>query len=295
LPGAGEARAVPSDIAFQSLEGPLWVAARGELLFSDVVDQNAQAAKIYRYAPATGAFAVEPYPGAPVTTNGLGVDPQGNLLACERWNGALARIGPLDSIGRRRTVLADRFPPGTGPTLAAPNDVVVRGDGNIYFSDTKWGAQPGAHAEQAVYRVAPDGSLSVAAALSMPNGVALSPDGRTLYIGSDAQNRLWKAPVDAAGVVGPAAPFVDASRVPGGQLKVPDGICVDDTGNLYVANNDDAVKAIEVLSPAGEYLGDIAIGAPPSNCTFGGADRRTLYVTTAHAIYQAAVPTPGLP
>jgi gluconolactonase len=290
FPGAEPARRIPSDIAFESLEGPFWDAARGVLLFSDVVDENGPAAKIYRYAPETRTFAIEPYPVTPTSTNGLAIDPQGHLVACERYNGALVRV-----TDGKRTVLADHFPLDGGAPLAAPNDLIVRADGTIYFSDTKWGAKPGAHAAQAVYRIAPNGDVSVAYAVSMPNGVALSPDGRTLYVGSDAQNIVWKLPVDASGVTGPASVLIDASQAPGGLFKVPDGIGVDDAGNLYVANNDDDVKAIEVFSPEGHYLGDIALPDKPSNCTFGGKDRKTLYITTLHAVYEVAVPTPGLP
>jgi gluconolactonase len=129
----------------------------------------------------------------------------------------------------------------------------------------------------------------------MPNGVALSPDGKTLYVGSDAQNRVWKLPVAAAGDVGPPNILIDPAAVPEGRFKVPDGICIDDAGELYVANNDDSVKAIEVFTAEGGYLGDITLPERPSNCTFGGADRRTLYVTTLHAVYEARVATPGLP
>jgi gluconolactonase len=88
--------------------------------------------------------------------------------------------------------------------------------------------------------------------------------------------------------------LIDGPRVPGG-FKVPDGICVDDTGNLYVANNSDEIKAIEVFAPAGDLLGRIPFPVAPSNCTFGGADRRTLYVTTLHALYEVRVPVPGFP
>ena len=290
FPGAEPAQRIPSDVAFESLEGPFWDVSRGVLLFSDVVEENGPAAKIYRYAPDTRTFAIEPYPVTPTSTNGLAIDPQGHLVACERYNGALVRVA-----AGQRDVLADRFPADGGASLAAPNDLIVRADGTIYFTDTKWGAKPGAHAAQAVYRVAPSGEVSVAYAVSMPNGVALSPDGRTLYVGSDAQNLVWKLPVNADGAVACASVLIDASHAPAGLFKVPDGIGIDDEGNLYIANNDDAVRAIEVFSPDGQYLGDIAVPDKPSNCTFGGKDRKTLYITTLHAVYQVAVSTPGLP
>jgi gluconolactonase len=285
---ATAAQAIPSDLPFESLEGPFWVAKRGYLIFSDVVEQNGPAAKIYRFDPATRAFAVVDYPGAPISTNGLAVDGEGRLVACERWNGSLARVE-----GGTRTVLADRSP--AGATLNAPNDLAVRGDGNIYFTDSTWGARPGAHAPTAMYRLSPAGLLSVAFSTDMPNGIVLSPDGRALYVGSDAHDRLWRLPLAEDGSVGQAQPFADGNLSPAGRLHVPDGLCVDQEGRVYVANNSAEASAILVLAPDGRFVGRIPVPSPPSNCTFGGADRRTLYITTRHAIFEAQTDTPGLP
>ena len=285
---AGPPCAIANDIPFESLEGPFWVASEGVLLFSDVVEQNGPAAKIYRYDPRSRAISTVPYPNAPASTNGLAVDSHGHLLACERWNGVLARVSD-----GKRSILAERSP--DGQALNAPNDLTVRQDGNIYFSDTTWGEHPGPHAPTAVYRVAPDGALSVAFKIDMPNGVVLSPDGKTLYVGSDAQNRLWRLPVAPDGAVGKAEPFGEADRNPQARIHVPDGLCVDDRGRVYVANNSSEVSSILVFDPTGRFAGRIPFPAPPSNCTFGGADRRTLYVTTLHAIYEVPMTTPGLP
>ena len=285
---AGPPRAIPSHIPFESLEGPFWVAADGYLIFSDVIEKNGPAAKIYRYDPPTRAFSTVPYPGAPTSTNGLAVDADGRLLACERWNGALARV----SRGERQG-LAERAP--DGQPLNAPNDLTVRRDGNIYFSDTTWGARPGDHAPTAVYRVSPDGALSVAFRVDMPNGVLLSPDGNTLYVGSDTQDRLWRLPIATDGSVGSPEPFGDAKDDARGRLRVPDGLCVDDRGRVYVTNNSAEASAIVVLDSVGRFVERIPFPVPPSNCTFGGADRRTLYVTTLHAIYEVPMTTPGLP
>jgi gluconolactonase len=301
LPGTGNPVAIPSPIPFISLEGPLWVAAGPYLLFSDVVEKNGPGAIIYRYDPVYRRFSIFPYPepespgGGGTSTNGLAVDAAGDLMACERYNARLVRVTPEGT----RSVLADAWPPAApghpGAPLNAPNDLVLRGDGTVYFTDTDWGARPGpGHAPMAVYRVSPAGVLDVVLQMEKPNGIALSPDGATLYIGSDVQGKLWQLPVDAAGVPGKPTVLIDGARVPGG-FKVPDGICVDDAGDLYVANNADEVKAIVVFDPAGRALGRIPIPERPSNCTFGGADRRTLYVTTLHAVYAVPVPTPGLP
>jgi gluconolactonase len=268
----------------------VWVPQGGYLIFSDVVEQNGPAARIYRYDPGTRRFSAMPYASQPTSTNGLAIDPGGRLVACERWNGVLARID-----GGTRTVLLDRAPGGAVGSLNAPNDLAIRADGNIYFSDTTWGARPGPHAPTAVYRIAPDGTASLGFGVKMPNGVALSPDGRTLYVGSDAQDRLWRIPLGADGSVGAAEPFVDARQVPDGKLRVPDGLCVDDRGRVYVTNNNPEVRAIAVFDEGGHFLGRIPFPAPPSNCTFGGSDRRTMYVTTEHALYEVPMETPGLP
>jgi len=297
FPGAGTPAALPSDVPFVSLEGPLWIAASGSLFFSDVVEANASGARIYSFDPASRHVSTVPYPSpAPTSTNGLAVDPAGRLLACERYNARVVRVEPGAGAAAKLTVLADRWPPGpSGQPLNAPNDLVVRKDGNLYFTDSDWGARPGpGHAAMGVYRVSPTGELSRVLGLDKPNGIALSPNGSSLYVGSDTQAKVWKLPVDAAGAVGAPALLIDGSTVAGG-FKVPDGICVDDAGDLYVTNNDDAVKAIVVFDSAGHQLGRIPFPYRPSNCTFGGADRRTLYVTTLHAVYALPVPTPGLP
>jgi gluconolactonase len=299
FPSVGTPAPVPSDIRFVSLEGPFWVAAKNRLLFSDVVEANAAGAVIYEFDPQQRRFSVVPYPGSETgehtSTNGLAIEPAGTLLACERYNARLVRVGADGKLH----VLADGWPaadrPGPRKPMNAPNDLAVRRDGNIYFTDSDWGTRPGGgHAPMGVYRLSPRGDLDRVMDLVKPNGIALSPDEMTLYVGSDVQAKVWRLPIDSAGVPGRPALFIDGARVPGG-FKVPDGICVDDAGNLYVTNNADDVRAIVVFDRDGQPLGRIAMPAAPSNCTFGGADRRTLYVTTLHAVYETRMPIAGLP
>ena len=299
FPGIVAPTPLPNEYPFASLEGPFWVAAKNRLLFSDVVEANAAGAVIYEFDPDARHFSVLPYPafpsGEPTSTNGLAVDHAGDLLACERYNARLVRIGADGKLN----VLADGWPAGDHPgprrPMNAPNDLAVRRDGNVYFTDSDWGTKPGAgHAPMGVYRLSPHGDLDRVMDLVKPNGIALSPDEATLYVGSDVQAKVWRMPLDGAGTPGSPTLFIDGARVPGG-FKVPDGICVDDAGNLYVTNNADDVRAIVVFDKDGRPLGRIALPAAPSNCTFGGADRRTLYVTTLHAVYEARMPIAGLP
>jgi hypothetical protein len=153
FPGAGTPSPLPGGVPFVSLEGPFWVASPtgAHLLFSDVVEANAAGARIYRFDPDSARFSILPYPpsvtGGATSTNGLAVDRSGALLACERYNARLIRLAP----GGQLTVLADRGSgraPGDASApqlpLNAPNDLAVRRDGNIYFTDSDWGTRPGA-------------------------------------------------------------------------------------------------------------------------------------------------------
>jgi len=292
FPGAGAPSPLASSIPFESLEGPLWLTAQNALVFSDVVEENGANARIYRYDGSTQAIAPLPYPAkSPTSTNGLSVDSSGRLVVCERYNGRVVRVEPNGAL----TVLADRWPAEGGKPLNAPNDVTVRADGNIYFSDPAWGTNKGVeHPPMGVYRIAPDGKLSRVFETENPNGVALSPDGSKLYVSSDSLANVWVMPLDASGVPGAATLLIEGAKVTHG-FKVPDGICVDDSGNLYIATNHDETKAIVAFDPAGHTLGRIAMPYRASNCTFGGPDRRTMYVTTLHAVYSIRMPTPGLP
>src|SRR5438552_3883450 len=128
FPGVGVPTPIPSTVAFESLEGPLWLAAQNALVFADVVEANGPSAHIYRYDPTARTISVLPYPTkTPTSTNGMAVDPSGRLVVCERYNGRLVRIEPNGTL----TVLAERWPVSGGKPLNAPNDVTVRGDGNI--------------------------------------------------------------------------------------------------------------------------------------------------------------------
>lgn len=300
--------ALASDVPFVSLEGPLWVAATKRLRFSDVVEANAAGAVIYEYDPEARRFSVVPYPVVapsvgPTSTNGLAVDAAGNLLACERYNARLVRLGSDGVL----TVLADGWPahslsqnPAREASLNrkafnAPNDLAVRADGNIYFTDSDWGTKPGGeHAPMGVYRLSPRSQLTRVMDLEKPNGIALSPDESTLYVGSDVQAKVWRLPLDAEGTPGAPVLLIDGPQVPGG-FKVPDGICIDDTGNLYVTNNAADIKAVVVFDSNGRSLGRIPLPHEPSNCTFGGSDRKTMYVTTLHTVYEVRMPIAGKP
>ncbi|MES1185825.1 MAG: SMP-30/gluconolactonase/LRE family protein [Myxococcales bacterium] len=283
LPGVGSPIRVESNVAFVSLEGPLWMG--DALLFSDV-----DASKVYRLDPLAPAAARYTPFEFPRQTNGIGRDAQGRLYFCER---AAAQITRKNSDGSLE-VVADRF---EGKRFNATNDLALRQDGNVYFSDPKWGTT---HAPElgfeGAFRISPDGQVSlVTRSMTRPNGVALSPRGDTLYVGDDTANELRRFDVAADGSVSGERVFIAKNDVPGGHFATPDGICVDVAGNLYVTNNHDSVHSIIAFAPDAKLLGEIPLPGNPSNCSFGGADGKTLYATVGTAIYSVRMPTAGLP
>ncbi|OJY29976.1 MAG: hypothetical protein BGO98_47470 [Myxococcales bacterium 68-20] len=266
---------------FRFSEGPVWIG--GRLLFTEI-----PANVIHEVLPDGGTTQFRTNSGG---ANGLAVDNQGRLIACE---GTAKRVTRSDATkGAATTALAEGY---DNAELNAPNDVIVRADGNIYFTDPNYSSNPNTQDDEAVYRIDPQGGLSrVAHDFDKPNGIALSPDQGTLYVVDNGAGKLLAAPVDAAGVPGT---FTTLADVPGG-----DGMTVDDAGNLYVA--DDA--GIDVFDKTGKKLGTITVDVKPSNCTFGGDDRRTLYITAngpdpgdggrnpQTGLYSIRLNVPGLP
>jgi gluconolactonase len=189
-------------------------------------------------------------------------------------------------------VLADRY---DGKRLNSPNDLVYASDGTLYFTDPPFGL-PAAFADpkkelpfSGVYAVR-DGAVSlVTAELTGPNGIALSPDERYLYVGNwDPERKaVMRYARDAAGAESGGTVFFDMTSAEGEDAI--DGIKVDSAGNLYVCGP----GGIWLLSPEGEHLGTLALPESPHNLAWGGADGRTLYVTALTSIYRIRLAIPG--
>lgn len=307
---------------FVSLEGPYWVASGNYLLFSDVVEMNGADAKIYKYEPASGMFSVYPYPTPmPASTNGLGMDSMGRLVATERVNHRVTRVEGTPPMLKE---LAATYPLTGGKNFDAPNDLVIDSKDNIYFSDTRYGSlYPEAMLiPAAAYRISgTDGSIvrlfegGPVPTMNSVNGIALSKDGKSLYLGDDTANKLWKLPLNADGLVDAGVTptlLADQAKIPGNRFMIPDGINIDDDGKIYVAINHHDVNAIAVFGEDGTYMGryDVPVdldidpatnkpadpgGKGPSNISFGGADRKTMFITTLHGLWKATAPTGGKP
>jgi gluconolactonase len=276
LAGVGQAEKVMPGMTFQFTEGPLWRANPGVLWFTDV-----QASQIYELTPPNQVKSVR----MGVRSNGLALDPQGRIIVCEP-GATPPRLSRLEG-GTYKTV-ADKSP--AGANLNGPNDVIVRSDGTIYFTDPNNTMATA----QGVYRVDPQGKIHIVDTnLFFPNGVALSPDEKTLYVAESRNNQVFKYPVNQDGTLGQRAVF--ASTAGGGAgTGGGDGIAIDDQGNVYVATNI-ADQGVKVYRPNGMLRGNIKTAEIPSNVSFGGADRRTLYITARTSVYSVRLNVPGRP
>jgi len=226
-------------------------------------------------------------------TNGLAILPDGDLVGAIHLDGSVCRVPLADPNGL--IPIAYFYPGGVGGANArfnAPNDLAVRSDGNIYFSDPDANQAPSPHpqTQTRVYRISPTAAVTVVdATLSQPNGVTLSLDENTLYVSGPG---LYKYPILADGSVGARQNAVANPPMYAGS----DGMVIDCAGDLYVATN----QTVVVINPAGVEVGRINVAGVQgvTNVAFGGADHKTLFITTLDAnpgIFAVAMPLPGMP
>jgi gluconolactonase len=261
---------------FVFTEGPLW-HPDGFYYFVDI-----RKSELHRFVPGKGAERLRADTGE---GNGTTFDLQGRLVLCEGGNRRVTRW----SADGRSEILVDRY---EGKRLNRPNDVVCKSDGSIYFTD------PGLRVPLAerevphagVYRVMPDGAVSLVADFEYPNGLAFSPDERFLYVA----NTRWAQYIhvlelDAAGTMVRRRIFADMSSDE--TEGVPDGMKVDVEGRVFCTGP----GGTWVFAPDGTRLGIIRTPEVPANLAFGGPDLRTLFLTARTSIYSLRVRTPGQP
>jgi gluconolactonase len=269
-------------------EGPVW--RRGELLFSDIPNKRIVRWRRLPEGPELTTFATG-------MSNGLTLDRQGRVLAAEHDGRRVTRVADDGT----RTVLAERF---QGKRLNSPNDIVVRSDGSIYFTDPPyavqpsrpgtvrpagWWTQPIQGKEQpchGVYRLAPDGGLHlVVDDFALPNGLAFSPDESVLYIDDSAHKHIRAFDVRNDGGLAGGRILLDmASDDPG----VPDGLKVDVRGNVFCTGP----GGLWVCRPDGALLGRIVLPELPANLGWG-EDGTVLFATARTSIYRLPTKTRG--
>jgi len=259
----GPVETVATGLSFS--EGPVWVPGKG-LIFSDIPANTIYAADKSVFRKPSGK------------SNGLTLDREGRLIACEQEKHRVTRTEPDGTI----TVLADSY---LGRKLNSPNDVVVRSDGTIFFTDPPYGLE-GREAElpfSGVYAIAPDGKVTLLSVyFKYPNGLAFSPDEKTLYISDSGAGFIEAFDVQKDGMLTSARTF--ATDVG------PDGMKVDEKGNLWTSAKD----GIRVYRPSGELAVTIAFPEQPANCAFGDEDGKTLYVTARHGLYKVRCTVRGI-
>jgi gluconolactonase len=286
------ASVVTSDTKGGQYEGVLWFSSQGVLLVSGM-DTTVSGTTIVPTdvlkvtPPNTVSTAV-----ANVGTNGLAVDFSGTVLACSQ--GTAQRVAGVVSIDLTSSTVTNLVSTdANGHHFNSPNDLTVRTDGTIYFTDPDYQIAGRANETgiKGVYRITPSShqvSL-VDGTFNEPNGIALSADETVLYVADTGANAIRRFSVAADGSTGNKQNFAS--------MTSPDGVAVDCAGNTYWASNTTPGKIV-VFSAAGTQLGTIALGASdkPTNVAFGGTDHKTLYVSTSpRKIYSATLNIPGFP
>lgn len=267
---------------FLFTEGPLWHAREGYLLFSDMPGDH-----LRKWSPQGG---VTTFRKPCNQSNGLAWDRQGRLIACEHASSRLTRTEPDGSI----TALASQL---EGKELNSPNDVVVKSDGSIYFSDPTYGRneyygtpRPTQLDFRGVYRVEPETRrLSLLADdFAQPNGLCFSADERQLYVNDTDRQHIRVFDVQPDGTLANSRVWAETRGEGDG---APDGMKLDAQGNLYCCGP----GGIHVFAPDAVCLGVIRVPEYTANFCWGDADFRSLYITASSSVYRIRTAVPGTP
>lgn len=270
---------------FLWVEGPAWNAEEQFLLFSDIPNNVILKWKenegVSAFMKNSGYDGEEPFPGKEPGSNGLAYTQNGELLICEHGNRQVTRLG---NDGIKNTIVSHYL----GRRLNSPNDVIEAPNGDILFTDPPYGLKDwfeDAEKElpfQGVYLWSSAELTLLTDEIKAPNGLGISPDGKTLYVSnSDPELPVWYAfDFDGKTVKNPRI-LADASPWMEGQKGLPDGFTINREGYLFAAGP----GGLYLLAPDGMIIAFLDFGHPVSNCTWGD-DQQTLYVTGEHAIYR---------
>ncbi len=276
---------VPEEVTLEQIatgfgftEGPIWCG--DYLLFSDI-PRN----RIVRWRMLSNGPEVTTFRSPSGNSNGQTLDRSGRLITCEHSTRRVTRTEVDGSI----SVLAERY---EGRRLNSPNDVVVRSDGSVYFTDPSFGLRNLTDWKElpfnGVYRLAPDGELVLLVDdFDMPNGLAFSPDESVLYIDDWARRHIRAFDANPDGSISNGRVLIEMQSPEAG---VPDGMKVDQQGNIYCTGP----GGFWVMEPGGKCLGRILMPELPANLAWGDPDWRTLYITARSSIYRLRLVVPGI-
>jgi gluconolactonase len=278
---------------FDWAEGPLWLPKDKALIFSDVprntITMWREGVGVSLWMKPSGFTGRGDYSKEP-GSNGLALSPDGNVVFCEHGD---RRVSMLTPGGGKRT-LVDNY---MGKRLNSPNDATFKSSGELYFTDPPYGLpknwdDPSRELDFCgVYRYGKDGKVTLLTKeLSRPNGIAFSPDEKTLYVAnSDPEKAIWMAyPVQGDGTIGKGRVFADVTEMVKQHKGLPDGMKVDRAGNLFASGP----GGIHIYSPDGKLLGRIDTGEATANCAWGD-DGSTLYITADMWICRVKTKTHG--
>ena len=279
---------------FHYVEGPVWVRQGGYLLFSDipanVIDRWTPNGKVSVFLEPSGftgkdasGVGMELTVGSAVVTligsNGITLDRQGRVVYCAHGDRAIIRLEK----DNKRTVLADRF---EGKRLNSPNDLVYKSNGTLYFTDPPAGLRGNNESPQkelpfhGVYLLKAQKLQLLDKDFTRPNGLALSPDEKYLYVADSTKRLIMRFEVKPDDTIANGQVFIDMTpdKAPGN----PDGMKVDKDGNVYSSGP----GGVWIISPGGKHLGTIVAPESPTNLAFGDADGKTLYLTARTGLYR---------
>ncbi|MEV7613225.1 SMP-30/gluconolactonase/LRE family protein [Streptomyces sp. NPDC089799] len=267
-------------------EGPLWLPAWRQLVWSDIPND-----RLLRWDEPTGT--VGPFRSPAGHPNGNTLDREGRLITCEQGGRRVSRTEPDGTVTPIATHYGNR-------RLNSPNDAVVRSDGSVWFSDPDFGITSdyeGVRAESEigarnVYRADPaTGEVRLAAdGFGGPNGLVFSPDERQLYVSDTRENHIRVFDVREDGTLSDGKVFAEA---PAGRPRARfDNIRFDDGGRLWAAAMEDGVHC---YAPDGTLIGRIRVPEPVSNIAFGGPRNNRLFITATTSLYSLVVSVTGLP
>jgi gluconolactonase len=272
---------------FTFTEGPLW--HKGRLWFSDVAGDRMRAVdasgKVEQLIANAGGLP-NPPPGKNIGPNGMTPDKDGSVLMAQMGARRIARV---DS-ALRVTGVVDRY---RGKRLNSPNDLVFAHDGALWFTDPPFGLFNGMNKDpakelpyNAVWRYAGGTLTPVITDLALPNGIAFSPDGATLYVSDYAVNTIYAYPVAAGGTLGARRTVI---AMPDGGEGGADGMKVDTRGNIWATGP----GGIRIITPQGKVLGQIRLPEVAANLAFAG-DGHTLYITASTSVYRLRTKVAGV-